>query len=101
MLAIISNLESVPRMYSPAKFNQIGPQENNIKNSKGNASPEAHNMVPRSVPLVDHVVENSNISCFNQRFIRTYKALLNKRITLKVLDPTVSKDHASRLNLHE
>ena len=53
---------------------------------------EAHNMVPRSVQVVDYVVENSNKSSSNQRFI-PYKVLIGKGITWNTCDSTVNEDH--------
>ena len=60
---------------------------------------EAHNMVPRRVHVVDHVVENSNKSSSNQRFI-PYKVLIVKGITLNARDSTVHEDHVSKINSH-
>ena len=53
-------------------------------------------MVPRSVQVVDDVVENSNKSSSNQRFI-PYKVLTGKGITLNAHDSTVHEDHASKV----
>ena len=64
------------------------------------ASPEAHDMVPRSVQVVDNVVENSNKSSSNQRLI-PYKVLIGKGITLNARDSTVHEDHASKINSHK
>ena len=61
---------------------------------------EAHKMVPKSVQVVDHVVENSSKSSSNQRFI-PYKVLIGKGITLNAQDSTVREDHASKINSHE
>ena len=61
---------------------------------------EAHKMVPRSVQVVEHVVENSNKSSSNQRFI-PYKVLISKGINLKARDSTVHEDHVSKINSHE
>ena len=56
-------------------------------------------MVPRSVQVVDHVVENSNKSSSNQRFIpysyHRYYSQMNVR------ESTVHEDHASKINSHE
>ena len=62
---------------------------------------EAHNMVPRSVQVVDHVVENSNKSSSNQRFIPCTVLNVGKGITLNERDPTVHEDHASKINSQE
>ena len=58
---------------------------------------EARNMVPRSVQVVDHAVENLNKSSSNQRFI-PYKVLIGKGITLNASDSTVHEDHARKIN---
>ena len=57
---------------------------------------EAHNMVPRGVQVVDHVVKNSNKSSSNQRFI-PFKVLTGKGITLNAQDLAVHEDHASKV----
>ena len=58
---------------------------------------EAHNMVPRSVQVVDHVVGNSDKSSSNQRFIPC-KVLIGKRITLNASDSNVHEHHASKIS---
>ena len=64
-------------------------------------APEAHNMVPRSVQVVDHVVENSNKASSNQRFI-PYKVLIGIiEITLNARKSTVDEDHASKISSYE
>ena len=55
-------------------------------------------MIPRSVQVVDHVVENSKKFSSSQRFI-PYKVLIG--ITLNALYSTVHKDHASKISSHE
>ena len=59
---------------------------------------EAHDMVSRSVQVVDHVVENSNKSSSNQRFI-PYKVLIGKEITLNARDSSVHEDQQARSNI--
>ena len=61
---------------------------------------EAHNMVPRSVQVFDHVVEHSNKSSSDQRFI-LYKVQTGKGITLNTRESTVHENHASKINSHE
>ena len=53
-------------------------------------------MVPRSVQVVDNVVESSNKSSSNQRFIPC-KVITGKGITLNVHHSTVHEDHASKV----
>ena len=57
-------------------------------------------LVPRSVQVVDHVVENSNKFFSNQRLI-PYKVLIGKGITFKAPDSTVHGDHASKISSHK
>ena len=57
-------------------------------------------MVPRSVQVIDHVVENSNKSSSNQILI-PYKVLIGRGITLNGCDSTVHEDHASKINSHK
>ena len=63
-------------------------------------SAEAHNIVPRRVQAVDHVVENSNKSSCSQRFIPC-KVLIGKEINLNARDSTVHEYHASKINPHK
>ena len=53
-------------------------------------------MVPRSIQVVEHVVESSNKSSSSQRFI-PYKTLTGKGITLNAQYSTVHEDHASKI----
>ena len=57
-------------------------------------------MVPISIHVVDHVVENSNKSSSSQRLI-PYKVVIGKGITLNAYDSTVHEDHASKNNSHQ
>ena len=53
-------------------------------------------MVPGSIQVVDHVVENSNKSSCNQRFM-PYKVLTGKGITLNAHGSTVHEYYASKV----
>ena len=64
------------------------------------ATAEGHNMVPRRVQVVDHVVEDSDKSSSNQRFI-PYGVLIGTGITLNARTSTVYEDQASKINSHE
>ena len=63
-------------------------------------SPEAHNMVPRSIQVVDGVVEDSNKPSSYQILIPC-KVLTGKGITLNARDSTVHEDHTSKINSHK
>ena len=61
---------------------------------------EAHNLVPRSIQVVDHVVENSDKSSSKLSFL-PYKVPTGKGITLNADESTVHEDHVSKTNWHE